>query len=466
MGFAQGLRAGSDTVARAFDGYYAARDRRERQEKEAAIEAELKKLETPKQALVMPKAEFSAEGAPGLQGFGVAPQATGGARGLEMSSMPAPQTTGFEAGNVAPTPRELSASEREAVYGNIARIKGDIAGMRQSDQNRAALKVKDAFSQYMKEFDSDNDGHVDTAIRQLNTTDGVVTIGDPDKKGYRELSFVDGDGRGRFTKLSRAEQAQLYAAGQMMGEYPEEALARISEVNKDLAASLARANGIRTSITDANNRTNNLRNDDVRGDSALQLQREQAAANDRYRAASLANQRAGLSMNRRSGDIREFVDANGRSVLIDIGAAPRDGSGAVQLPAGLLPKTVRPQLSQAERAKLAVDYAQNSGIPLGEAMLEIEQLYAAQASAGAVGGPQGLADPGLVDLNGRAAPATAKATPAPAASQAAPQRPMTLREMQQVANQAQRTPVNLRGLVVGEPAGQTYDPEVLRLLAR
>lgn len=333
MGFAQGLRAGSDAAERAFSTYYATKDRRKRDEEEAAVKAELSKLDTPQQALVMPKAEFTAEGVQGMQGFDLGSQATGAAKGLQLSAMPQVQAGGFDAGNVAPTPRELSMSEREAVYGNIARIKGDIAGMRQSDQNRAALKVKDAFSRYMKEFDADDGSHVDMAIRQLNTTDGVVTIGDPDKKGYRELSFVDRDGRGRFTRLSRAEQAQLYAAGQMMAEYPEEALARISAVNKELGESLARANRDRIGVTGANNQANNLRNDDIRNDETLKLRREELAANERYRAASLANQRAGLALSRNAQG-RQYIIENGDGQRAIFTPTEFDKTGTAMLPPG------------------------------------------------------------------------------------------------------------------------------------
>lgn len=473
MGWASGMMAGSAMASRAIDAYNNSVDRIKRDEQEAAIQAELAKLEPPKAPLNAPRAEFGATGGAGLQGF-----AFGAPQGGEITSAPTGRTqglalpqgaplsagsdagdgAGFQAGSVAPTPRALSDSERERIYGNVARIKGDIAGMRQADQNRRAFEYKETFSRFAKEFDSDDAGQVDLAIRQLNTTDGVVTIGDPDKKGYRELSYVDADGKGKFTRLSRAEQAQLYAAGQMMGSHPEESLAKIREINKELGDALARRNTSVIGVTGANNQVNNLRNDDIRGDDTLAetkrtnlvregLSRAQLAQQGAYQRASLAAQR-----DRRSGNLMEFVDAKGNTVLIDTGAAPRGPDGVVGLPTGLTPKTVRPQLTPAERYKLAVDYAKDSGIKLGEALLQIESLYAAQS--GGVPGAGGAGNPLVIPE--AQAENEARQQPAPAPRQPAQLPPaMTLRQAQEAANRT-NPPRDLSGLVLNPQGGSAY----------
>ena len=474
MGFAAGLRAGSQSAQDAFNTYYSTKDRIKRDKQDAEVEAELAKLDPPKQGLTLPKVEFTADGAAPMQGVALADAPVGGEitsspsaaraglaapRSASLSSAPTAESAqGFQVSPMALAPQTLAESERERIYGNVARIKGDIAGMRQADQNRRAFEYKETFSRFAKEFDSDDAGQVDLAIRQLNTTDGIVTIGDPDKKGYRELSYVDADGKGKFTRLSRAEQAQLYAAGQMMGSHPEESLAKIREINKELGDALARRNTSVVGVTGANNQVNNLRNDDTRGDEALAetkrsnlvregLSRAQLAQQAAYQRASLAAQR-----DRRSGNLMEFVDKDGKTVLIDTGAAPRGADGVVGLPAGLMPKTVRPQLSPAERYKLAVDYSKDSGTPLGEALLQVESLYAAQSGgvpgAGGAGNP--LVIPGLQAEN------KARQQPAPAPRQPAQLPPaMTLRQAQEAANRT-NPPRDLRGLVLDQQSGGSY----------
>lgn len=474
MGFAAGLRAGSQSAQDAFNTYYSTKDRIKRDKQDAEVEAELAKLDPPKQGLSLPKVEFTADGAAPMQGVALADAPVGGEitsspsaaraglvapRSASLSSAPtAEPAQGFQVSPMALAPQTLAESERERIYGNVARIKGDIAGMRQADQNRRAFEYKETFSRFAKEFDSDDAGQVDLAIRQLNTTDGVVTVGDPDKKGYRELSYVDADGKGKFTKLSRAEQAQLYAAGQMMGSHPEESLAKIREINKELGDALARRNTSVIGVTGANNQVNNLRNDDTRGDETLAetkrsnlvregLSRAQLAQQAAYQRASLAAQR-----DRRSGDLREFVDGKGNTVLIDAGAVPRKPDGSLALPTGLMPKTVRPQLTPADRYKVAVDYATDSGIPLGEALLQIESLYAAQSGgvpgAGGAGNP--LVIPGLQAEN------KARQQPAPTPRQPAQLPPaMSLRQAQEAANRT-NPPRDLRGLVLDQQSGGSY----------
>lgn len=466
------MSAGSAAARSAVDAFTNSRDRMKRAEQEAAIQAELAKLEGTKAPMNAPRAEFGAQGGAGLQGFGFgAPQGgeitsapTGRTQGLALpqgaslsAGADAGDSAGFQAGNVAPAPRALSGSEREAIYGNVARIKGDINGMRLSDQNRAAFKFKEDFSQHMQAFDSDDKDMVDQAIRQLNTTDGVVTVGDPDKKGYRDLSYVDADGKGKFTRLSRTEQAQLYAAGQMMGSNPDEALDKIRGINKELGDALARRNTSVIGVTGANNTVNNLRNDDTRADQTLasqeQHRKDQSAlgwARLRQDGAHQAAVRSAAG-DRRSGNLMEFVDAKGNTVLIDTGAAPRGADGVVGLPTGLTPKTVRPQLTPADRYKLAIEYATNNSVDLGEALLRIESLYAAQSGgvpgAGSAGNP--LVIPGLQAEN------TARQQPAPVRAPVQLPPAMTLRQAQEAANRT-NPPRDLRGLVLEQQGGGSY----------
>lgn len=473
MGFAAGMSAGSAAARSAVDAFTNSRDRMKQAEQEAAIQAELAKLEGTKAPMNAPRAEFGAQGGAGLQGFGFgAPQGgeitsapTGRAQGLALSQgaplSSAPSvapTQGFQVAPMEMAPQGLTDSERERIYGNVARIKGDINGMRQADQNSRAFKFKEGYTRYMKEYDPENAEHVTESARWLNQNDGSVTVGKPDKRGYVTLMYVDPNGDGQEIRVSPMQRAQLFAAGRMMDEDADAALGKIAEVNKGLAESLAHRNQTLTSVTGANNTVNNLRNDDTRADQTLAenvrnnkvregLSRQQLAQQGAYQRASLAAQR-----DRRSGNLMEFVDAKGNTVLIDTGAAPRGADGVVGLPTGLTPKTVRPQLTPADRYKLAIEYATNNSVDLGEALLQIESLYAAQSGgvpgAGSAGNP--LVIPGLQAEN------KARQQPAPAPRQPAQLPPaMTLRQAQEAANRT-NPPRDLRGLVLNPQSGGSY----------
>lgn len=471
MGWASGMMAGSAMASRAIDAYNNSADRIKRDKQDADIQAELAKLEGTKVPMNAPRAEFGAQGGAGLPGFSFgAPQGgeitsapTGRAQGLALSQgaplSSAPSvapTQGFQVAPMELAPQGPTDSERERIYGNVARIKGDINGMRQADQNRRAFKFKETFSSYVKDYDPNDEEKVGVGIRHMNTNDGIVTVGEPDKKGYRDMSYVDSDGKGKFAKLSPSEQAQVYAAAQMMGDYPEESIAKIRDVNKELGDALARRNSSVTGVTGANNTVNNLRNDDTRGDDTLAETKRSNSATEAYRNRQLAQQAAyqakalDAQRDRRSGDLREFVDGKGNTVLIDAGAVPRKEDGSLALPAGLLPKTVRPQLSQAERYKLAVDYATNNSIPLGEALLQVESLYATQS-----GGAPGAGDGNPLVIPGLQAENKARQQPAPVRAPVQLPPAMTLRQAQEAANRT-NPPRDLRGLVLDQQRGGSY----------
>lgn len=87
----------------------------------------------------------------------------------------------------------------------------------------------------------------------LNTTSRSVTMGMPDKNGIVPLSLVRPDGQASFLQLSKADQAQLYAAGQIMEKNPQRALDMIGKVNKELAGVIAAENKTTVDATNANN---------------------------------------------------------------------------------------------------------------------------------------------------------------------------------------------------------------------
>lgn len=93
--------------------------------------------------------------------------------------------------------------------------------------------------------------------------------------------------------------------------------------------------------------------------------------------------------------MREFVDGKGNVTLIDIGSVGRGPNGALDIPAGLLPKTARPTMTTEQRLKLANDIATAQSIPLGEALLQVDSYSGAAPSASA----QSLVMPDLQKQN-------------------------------------------------------------------
>jgi len=148
--------------------------------------------------------------------------------------------------------RTPTASEREAVYGRVAQLQGDIAGMRTADTNRRTFEFKEQFGKHLSEYQDDAD-HVNEGIKYLNKTDGIVTIAKPDKRGFSQISYVKDDGEAGFSRLSQAERAQIWAASQMMGSHPEESLAVIRGINKDLGDAAAKSAATTLGVAKTNN---------------------------------------------------------------------------------------------------------------------------------------------------------------------------------------------------------------------
>lgn len=399
MGFAAGMSAGSAAARSAVDAFTNSRDHMKQAEQEAAIQAELAKLEGTKAPMNAPRAEFGAQGGAGLQGFGFgAPQGgeitsapTGRTQGLALpqgaplsAGSDAGDGAGFQAGNVAPAPRALSGSEREAIYGNVARIKGDINGMRLSDQNRAAFSFKEGYTRYMKEYDPENADHVKESARWLNVNDGSITVGVPDKKGYSTLMYVDPKGDGQEIRVSPMERAQLFAAGRMMEEDADAALGKIAGVNKGLAETLRNRNAALTSVTGANNTVNNLRNDDTHNDLMRAenvrnnkvregLSRQQLASQERDRKDN-ANYRAQQTQLARLGATRYERGQDGNTYALTPTMTPQGLKFERQMvnPDGI---QFQKPFDPKEYASTVASFAEANGGNIKQARIEADQLY-------------------------------------------------------------------------------------------
>lgn len=461
MGFASGMSAGSAAAQRAVDAFTNSRDRMDRANRQKKVDDLTAQLESGQvdTGFQAPTAQFGATDgpAPRMAGLSLGQQApTGDVTVGDMSG--APTATGLDVNApLAKSYRKRTRAETEGLLGQIALAKGDHAGYATSlDRVRIA-----EMSQLDDEVAKTPLADIEGLLTKTNTNQSNLPVlyTGKDKNGYEITLLGDGGEPDSKFKLNEAQLRGLYRA-QKLAEagYGAESMAAMTSAHKEIGEHIARYNALVSQNVQNNNTAMRYGNQDKHNTDTLAenvrnnkvregLSRAQLAQQAAYQRASLAAQR-----DRRSGNLMEFVDKDGKTVLIDTGAAPRGADGVVGLPAGLMPKTVRPQLSPAERYKLAVDYSKDSGTPLGEALLQIESLYAAQSGgvpgAGGAGNP--LVIPGLQAEN------KARQQPAPAPRQPVQLPPaMTLRQAQEAANRT-NPPRDLRGLVLDQQSGGSY----------
>lgn len=80
--------------------------------------------------------------------------------------------------------------------------------------------------------------------KYLNQNSQRISMGGADKNGFVRLSVVKENGEAEFLKLTKQDQATLYAAGKVMELHPLKALEMMAGVNKNLAAAVALENGL------------------------------------------------------------------------------------------------------------------------------------------------------------------------------------------------------------------------------
>lgn len=455
------MSAGSAAAQRAVDAFTNSRDRMDRANRQKKVDdltAQLEggQVETGFQA---PTAQFGATDgpAPRMAGLSIGQQAPVG--DVTVGGMSgAPTATGLEVNvPLAKGTRKRTRAETEALLGQIALAKGDHAGYATSlDRVRIA-----EMSQLDDEIAKTPLADIEGLLTKTNTNQSNLPVlyTGKDKNGYEITLLGDGGEPDSKFKLNEAQLRGLYRA-QKLAEagYGAESLAAMTGAHKEIGEHIARYNGLVSQNAQNNNTAMRYGNQDKHNADTLASQEAYRKEQGRLGWARLnqdgAHQRRMLEAqrDRRSGNLMEFVDAKGNTVLIDTGAAPRGADGVVGLPTGLTPKTVHPQLTPAERYKLAVDYAKDSGIKLGEALLEVESLYAAQS--GGVPGAGGAGNPLVIPE--AQAENKARQQPAPAPRQPAQLPPaMTLRQAQEAANRT-NPPRDLSGLVLNPHGGSAY----------
>lgn len=234
-----------------------------------------------------PVAQVPAEGLSAPQLVSDAP-----ATGLRAPAMPERQMT-F---NQAPT-----GAAAEDLLGRIALIRGDTAGFRGSQAAARTFREDDLFKERVKGYKGTPE-QIDETMVYVNQMSKSITMGEPDKDGFAQLSVVKPDGKAVFANLTRQDQAKIYAAAGLMELNPQRAFDMMAQVNKDLAVAVAADNNMNVSLANASN--------DVVS-----------------KKGTLANQRAKLGIDREELDVkRALANAqaryyDGRTTMEKMGSA-------------------------------------------------------------------------------------------------------------------------------------------------
>lgn len=158
-------------------------------------------------------------------------------------------------------------------------------GVKKGEFEVGALEKADAwergFGQALASYQGTPE-QLETAIPFVNGSKSI-TLGDPNPEtGLARMSVVKPDGRAVFLELTRHEQAQIFAAAQMMGQDPTRALGVLARVNKDLADAVARDNQL-TGLVAGNTNDVASKGHKMRMDEAEGQRSQQRLANDTTR---------------------------------------------------------------------------------------------------------------------------------------------------------------------------------------
>lgn len=262
----------------------------------------------------------------------------------------------------------LKRSEIAGRVGAIALKKGDMQGFLSAEQQRALHQEDELIADAMK---AEPDPEL---AKYINSNHKSLTIGEPDKQGFRPMSIVKADGTALFHNLSAGEQKKLAAANALMQTNPTRALQMMAEVNKDLALVVAQDNHLNVQAAQQDNTMAYHRG-------SLANQHEQNLAQMQHYRAMEAHAGAAAQRDKMGQPISMIgPDGQPRTVIPVLG---RDGSMKYQdvpFPQGYrMPKQVDP----AQHRALAMEMV---GTPTGTLGPDGKpQIYTAETAYAAAG---------------------------------------------------------------------------------
>lgn len=246
--------------------------------------------------LSMPSARFEA---PQKQAEGFTAPAQLG-RGLTVADSGA----GFDAPAIEAQGRKARESDYEAILGNVAAIKGDVAGLRASRQAMKTAKYGEAIADAYGEWDSMDDAARAKLVEEASYSRripgfGTYVPGKGKMTGYMAYMAPTGD----HVKLSPTETRELYAINKAMEFDPTVGRAELEKASDKVRAIMLQSFQAQTQGVQVNNTAAHYANQDELGRARLALSRREVG----QREAALAR-----------GQI-EIVgqDGNGNMVAID-----------------------------------------------------------------------------------------------------------------------------------------------------
>ena len=149
--------------------------------------------------------------------------------------------TGLGGGEVPK--RAATRLENIGARRNIAAATRDFGSLGKLEDEARSAEWDDSFAKHYKSYTASPE-QVAEAAKHININSKSITLHDPDKQGFRQMSVVVPDGKATLLKLGKHDQAQLWAASQMMDLDPQKALMLMRDIDKNLAAAVAAESGI------------------------------------------------------------------------------------------------------------------------------------------------------------------------------------------------------------------------------
>ncbi len=192
------------------------------------------------QALAASDAAVKAENAARVQG--VAPEAAPAMPAVRGGSNAANEAALTVRNAVDPTAPEYRQGMNRRML-DLALFDGNTQAAQTLQTEGRKMADDDLVAAKVKEYKG-TDEQIGATAMWLNETSKRITMGDADKNGLVRVSVVGPDRRAEFLKLSRADQARLYAAGHLLERNPEQALQMMAGINKTLAEAVAAENNL------------------------------------------------------------------------------------------------------------------------------------------------------------------------------------------------------------------------------
>jgi hypothetical protein len=151
-----------------------------------------------------------------------------------------------------PAYRKASDLDMNSLQSTLAAARGDVAGMEALRGARKDIEWTDGYGAKLKEYNGSPE-QIGATLTHLNQNSRSVTMGKPDKDGFVQLSVVKPDGEAAFARLTKQDQAKLYAASSLMELNPQRAFDLMAQVNKDLATAIAAENNLNIEVAKGGN---------------------------------------------------------------------------------------------------------------------------------------------------------------------------------------------------------------------